>query len=119
MAAELIPVNALRAIARNRRWVCRLPIGQLYPIHPKAESILGEKAYPDLHAVPKDAGIEIVDIFRRPDAVGPHVDEAIAVGAKVVWFQEGIINNEAAAKAEDAGLTVVQNRCMLKEHRRL
>jgi hypothetical protein len=61
--------------------------------------------------------VEIVDIFRRPDLVMPHVEEAIEIGAKAVWFQEGVINNEAAARAKEAGLQVVQNLCMLKEHR--
>ena len=92
---------------------------RIVPVHPQADEILGEKAYPDLVAAAADHAIEIVDIFRRPDQVVPHVEEAIAIGAKVVWFQEGIINNEAAKLAKDAGLTVIQNRCMLKEHRAL
>jgi hypothetical protein len=92
---------------------------KIVPIHPRAVTILGEKAYPGLLAVPRELGIEIVDIFRRPDAVMPHVEEAIAIGAKLVWFQEGIVNNAAAARALAAGLGVVQSRCMLKEHRRL
>jgi len=63
--------------------------------------------------------IEIVDIFRRSEEVMPIVDEAIKIGAKVVWMQEGVINEEAALRAQDAGLLVVMNRCMLKEHKRL
>jgi len=63
--------------------------------------------------------IEIVDIFRRSEEVMPIVDEAIKIGAKVVWMQEGVINEEAASKARDAGLLVVMDRCMLKEHKRL
>jgi len=88
----------------------------IIPVHPAASEILGEKAYARLTDIPAERGVEVVDIFRRPDQVMPHVEEAIAIGAKVVWFQEGIINNEAADRAKDAGLKVVQNRCMLKEH---
>ena len=91
----------------------------IIPVHPIAPAILGEKAYPSLTAIPPERGVEIVDIFRRADQLMPHVEEAIAVGAKVVWFQEGIVNNEAARRAREAGLQVVQNRCMLKEHRAL
>ncbi len=89
---------------------------RIVPIHPKATEILGEKAYANLRDVPAEIGVEIVDIFRRPDAVGPHVEEAIDVGAKVVWMQEGVINNEAADRAKEAGLQVVMNLCILKEH---
>jgi predicted CoA-binding protein len=91
----------------------------IVPIHPKAASILGEKTYANLREVPASVGVEIVDIFRRPDAVMEHVEEAIAVGAKVVWMQEGVINNAAADRAKAAGLQVVMNLCMLKEHRAL
>jgi uncharacterized protein len=91
----------------------------IVPIHPKAERILGEKAYANLREVPASLGVEIVDVFRRSDAVMEHVEEAIAVGAKVVWMQEGVINNAAAERAQAAGLQVVMNLCMLKEHRAL
>ncbi len=89
---------------------------RIVPIHPKANEILGEKAYANLREVPAELGVEIVDIFRRPDAVMPHVEEAIDIGAKVIWFQEGVINNEAADRAKEGGLQVVMNLCMLKEH---
>ena len=92
---------------------------EIIPIHPAQDEILGERAYAKLTEVPPERGVEIVDIFRRPDMVMPHVEEAIAIGAKVVWFQEGIINNEAADRAREAGLQVVQNLCMLKEHKGL
>ncbi|MAE69152.1 MAG: CoA-binding protein [Gemmatimonadetes bacterium] len=92
---------------------------RIVPIHPKATEILGMRAFPSLRDVPAEIGIEIVDLFRRPEALPAHVEEAIDVGARVVWFQEGIVNNEAAAWAAEAGLTVVQNRCMLKEHKML
>ena len=90
---------------------------RIVPVNPTRDEIIGEKSYPDLKSIPGD--IDIVDIFRRSDAVGPIVDEAIEVGAGAVWFQEGVINEEAAQKALDAGLKVVMNRCLLKEHRRL
>ncbi len=92
---------------------------RIVPIHPKAKAILGEPAYANLREVPASLGVEIVDIFRRPSAVMEHVEEAIAVGAKVVWMQEGVINNAAAERAQAAGLQVVMNLCMLKEHRAL
>ena len=92
---------------------------RIVPIHPQAETILGEKAYANLREVPAELGVEIVDVFRRPDAVMPHVEEAIDIGAKVLWLQEGVINNEAADRAKAAGLQVVMNRCILKEHKAL
>jgi predicted CoA-binding protein len=85
-------------------------------VNPNETEVFGEKAYPDLHAVP--GKIDLVDIFRRPDEAGKSVDEAIAVGAKAVWMQEGVIDRDAAQRAVDAGLLVVMDRCWLKEHRR-
>ena len=89
---------------------------RVIPVHPKADEILGEKAYPDLLSIPSEAGVGIVNLYRPPDQVMPHVDEAIQMGAKVVWMQEGIVNNGAAERAKAAGLTVVMNACILKEH---
>ncbi|HET9714213.1 MAG TPA: CoA-binding protein, partial [Pyrinomonadaceae bacterium] len=89
---------------------------RVIPVNPNETEVFGEKAYPDLHAVPEE--IDLVDIFRRPDEAGKAVDEAIAVGAKAVWMQEGVIDREAAQRAVDAGLLVVMDRCWLKEHRR-
>jgi predicted CoA-binding protein len=83
------------------------------PVTPNADKVVGEKAYPDLASIP--VPVEVVDIFRRPEDVIPIVEEAIAVGAKAVWMQEGIINEEAAARARKAGLTVVMDHCMKKE----
>ncbi len=77
------------------------------PVNPQTTDILGRTAYPDLSAIP--GGVEIVDIFRRAESVPPIVEEAIIIGAKVVWMQEGIINEEAAAQARAAGLQVVMN----------
>lgn len=89
---------------------------RIVPIHPKADEILGEKAYANLRDVPPELGVTIVDVFRRPDAVMQHVEEAIDIGAKVIWFQEGVINNAAADRAKEGGLQVVMNLCILKEH---
>lgn len=90
---------------------------RIIPVNPVRDMIIGEKSYPDLKSVPES--IDIVDVFRKSDAVGPIIDEAIEVGARAVWLQEGVVNEAAAQKALDAGLKVVMNRCMLKEHSRL
>jgi predicted CoA-binding protein len=90
---------------------------RVIPVNPNAEEILGQKCYPDLTSIPEK--VEVVDIFRRSEDVMPIVDEAIKIGARAVWMQEGVINEEAAAKARDAGLLVVMDKCMLKEHSRL
>ena len=87
------------------------------PVNPTATEILGEKAYPNLESVPEK--IDVVQVFRRPEDVPPVVDDAIKVGAKVVWMQEGIVNEEAARKAREAGLQVVMDACMRATHRRL
>jgi uncharacterized protein len=89
---------------------------RVIPVNPNETSVLDEKAYPDLFAVPEK--IELVDIFRRSDEAGKAVDQAIAVGAKAVWLQEGVIDKAAAQRALDAGLLVVMDRCWLKEHSR-
>jgi predicted CoA-binding protein len=90
---------------------------EIIPINPNADNILGEKSYPDLLSVPEK--IDIVDVFRKSETVGPIVDEAIKIKAKAIWFQEGIINEDAAVKANRAGLKVVMDRCMLKEHSKM
>jgi predicted CoA-binding protein len=90
---------------------------RIIPVNPTATEILGEKAYPDLESVPEK--IDVVQVFRNPEDVPPVVDSAIKVGAKVVWMQEGIVNEEAAAKARAAGLQVVMDACMRATHRRL
>jgi predicted CoA-binding protein len=92
---------------------------RVVPINPAVSEILGKRAHADLRSVPCDVGIEIVDVFRRPEAVLPHVEEAIEIGAKVVWLQKGVINAEAAERARSAGLTVVMDKCMLEEHEAL
>ena len=86
------------------------------PVNPRETEVLGRQAYPSVTAIP--GAIEVVDIFREPDAVPAIVDEAIAVGAKVVWMQLGVIHEEAAERARSAGLEVVMDRCMKIEHAR-
>ena len=86
-------------------------------MNPKISSVLGEKSYPTLRDVP--VPVDVVDIFRRPEFVPAIVDDAIAIGAKVVWMQVGVIHEEAAARAEAAGLTVVMDVCMASTHRAL
>ncbi|MBI4186489.1 MAG: CoA-binding protein [Chloroflexi bacterium] len=90
---------------------------RIIPVNPGVEEVLGERAYPDLGSIPEP--VDVVDIFRRSEEVPAIVEEAIRIGAKVVWMQEGIINEEAAAKAREAGLSVVMDRCMFKEHQKL
>ena len=90
---------------------------RIIPVNPGEEEVLGERCYPDLVSVLEP--VEVVDIFRRSEDVPPVVEEAIRVGAKAVWMQEGIVNQEAAKKAREAGLMVVMDKCMLKEHARL
>lgn len=84
------------------------------PVNPNVQQVLGREAYPDLSSIPDS--VDVVDIFRNSDEVIPVVDEAIKIGAKVVWMQEGVVNEEAAARARDAGLLVVMDKCMLKQH---
>ena len=90
---------------------------RIIPVNPKAKEVHGEKVYPDLLAIPDP--VDVVQLFRPSEEVMPFVEQAIQIGAKVVWMQEGISNPEAAHKAEAAGLRVVMNRCMRAEHIRL
>lgn len=90
---------------------------RVIPVNPTATEILGEKAYPDLSSLPEK--VDVVQVFRKPEDVPPVVDEAIKIGAKVVWMQEGIVHEEAAQKAREAGLQVVMDACMRATHRRL
>lgn len=90
---------------------------EVIPVNPKYPSILGQTCYPDLASIPTP--VDIVDLFQRADRVPPFVDDAIAIGAKVVWMQLGIVNEEAAEKARAAGLEVVMDRCIKIEYARL
>ena len=87
---------------------------RIVPVNPNETEVLGEKAYASLEDVPEK--IDVVDIFRKSEEVAAHVDEAIRIGAAAVWMQEGVVNREAAARAQAAGMEVVMDRCILKEH---
>ena len=89
----------------------------IIPVNPSIESTLDEKSYPDLSSIP--IKVDVVDVFRKSEDVLPIAREAVKIGAKVVWMQEGVINEEAAELARNAGLQVVMDRCMLKEHQRI
>ena len=88
----------------------------IIPVNPVEDEILGERSYPNLASIPDD--VDVVDIFRRADLAGVHVDEAIEIGAKAVWMQLEVIDQDAAGRAEDAGLDVVMDRCPAIELRR-
>lgn len=87
---------------------------RIIPVNPNETSVLGEKSYGRLEDIPDR--IDLVDIFRRSEEAGQHVDEAIRLGARGVWLQEGVIDEKAARRALDAGLDVVMDLCILKEH---
>ncbi|MBL7126191.1 MAG: CoA-binding protein [Dehalococcoidales bacterium] len=89
----------------------------IIPVNPNTQEVLDKTSYPDLGSIPEK--VDVVEIFRRPEDVMPVVEEAIKTGAKAVWMQEGIVNEEAAARARGAGLLVVMDKCMFKEHQRL
>lgn len=89
---------------------------RVFPINPNAAEISGQKCYPSLESVPEN--IEIVDIFRRSEECVPIVEAAIKIRAKVIWMQEGVVNREAEALGVNAGLTVVMDHCLMKEHKR-
>jgi hypothetical protein len=84
---------------------------EVVPVNPTCDEILGRTCYPDLHTVPTSVGVEVVDIFRRSEHAGRHVDEAIEIGAAAVWMQLGVIDEDAARRARAAGLAVVMDRC--------
>jgi predicted CoA-binding protein len=86
---------------------------QIIPVNPNEKEIFGETSYPELSAIGEP--VEVVNIFRRPENVLPVVEEAVRLGVKAVWMQEGVINQAAADYAEAAGLKVVMNKCMRKE----
>jgi predicted CoA-binding protein len=90
---------------------------RIIPVNPGQREIMGEACYPDLDSVP--GPVDIVDIFRRSEFVPDIVEAAIRKGAKAIWMQEGVIHEEAARRAEEAGIAVVMDRCLLKDHRRL
>lgn len=87
---------------------------RIVPVNPNEKEVLGEKSYARLEDIP--VHVDIVDVFRRSQFVPPIVESAIAIGVSVVWLQEGVVHEEAAARARAAGLEVVVDRCTLKEH---
>jgi predicted CoA-binding protein len=126
MASLLRSAHTIAVVGlSNKRWRASYGVSEymqragyrIIPVNPELTEALGQKSYPDLDAVP--GPIDIVNIFRRPEAVPEIVDAAIRIGAKAVWMQEGVIHEEAAARARAAGLIVVMDRCLLKEHRKL
>ena len=105
-SSPMRPSNGVAAFMKKQGY-------RIIPVNPNEAEVHGEKAYSNLGAV--EEHIDLVDLFRRSEEAGSAVDEAIAVGAKAVWLQEGVIDSEAARRAEDAGLLVVMNRCWLKD----
>jgi len=110
-----VSANPIRSSNFVATYLVRTPL-RVYPVNPAYEEVLGLKCYPTLYDLPEVP--DIVDIFRREDAIPGVVEEAIAVGAKVVWLQLGLRHDEAASLAMDAGLDVVQDRCLKIEHAR-
>jgi len=90
---------------------------RIIPVNPQEQEVLGEKAYPTLEAIPER--VDIVNVFRRSEFVPEIVEAAVRIGARAVWLQEGVVHEQAAERARQAGLMVIQDRCILKEHRRL
>jgi predicted CoA-binding protein len=92
---------------------------KIVPVNPRIAAALGEKAYPSLLEMPPEVArkIDFVDVFRRPEFVDEIVDQAIQLKIPAIWLQEGVINERAAEKARKAGMFVVMDRCVLKEHR--
>ena len=104
--------NQIAAVLQNEGYT-------VIPVNPSAEEILGERCYPSLQAIPEDAGVEVVDVFRRSEDAGVHVDEAIEMGARAVWLQRGVIDEAAAERARAAGLDVVMDRSPRTELKRM
>lgn len=92
---------------------------RIIPVNPTITEALGEKAYASLHDIPSDVKIDLVDVFRRPDAVPSIVNDTLALKVPAIWLQETVVHEEAAEKARKAGVFVVMDKCILKEHRRL
>lgn len=103
---EYRPSNGVAAFMQRKGY-------KVIPVNPNETRVLNESAYAKLADVPEK--IDLVDIFRRSDEAGTIVDEAIAIGARAIWLQEGVIDKAAAQRAEDAGLLVVMDRCWLKD----
>ena len=109
-----------RGRASNR--VARFLQGHGYrviPVHPGVDELLGERCWPTLRDIPAEEGVEVVDVFRRSEMAGIHVDEAIDIGAKAIWMQLDVIDEDAAERAHEAGLDVVMDRCPAIDHPRM
>jgi predicted CoA-binding protein len=105
---------------RDSGSIAQFLVGKGYnviPVNPKYQEVLGLKCYPDLRSI--GSAVDIVDIFRKPEEVLPVIDDAIAIGATTVWMQLGVVNVQAAQRAEKAGLHVIMDRCIAIEHRAL
>lgn len=116
---RIVVVGASSIEEKPSHWVSEYMMSQGYeivPVNPDEREVFGKECYPDLASVP--GPVEFVNVFRRPQYCADVVREAIAVGAKAVWLQQGIVSEEARRLAEEAGITFVQNRCVLQEHRR-
>lgn len=92
---------------------------RVVPVNPTIPEVLGERSYPSVAAIPPDVHLDIVDIFRRSDQVPPVVEEALARGVRTIWMQLGVEHPEAAARARGTGATVIENHCIMVEHRSL
>lgn len=110
-----VSANPIRSSNFVAAYLVRTPY-RVYPVNPVYDEVLGARSYPTLADLPEVP--DIVDIFRRPEAIPQVVEEAIEVGAETVWFQLGLRHEEAAARAREAGLNVVQDRCLKIEHAR-
>ena len=117
---------AVVGLSPDPRWpshgVARFLLAHGYrviPVNPGVDEVLGLRAYPDLASIPPGEGVEVVDIFRRSEQAGAHVDQAVDVGARAVWMQLGVIDETAAERARAAGLLVVMDRCPAIDHPRL
>ncbi|HLB28318.1 MAG TPA: CoA-binding protein [Dehalococcoidales bacterium] len=104
------PSHEVAAYLKNKGY-------KIIPVNPNEKTILGETCYPDLSSIPDK--VEVVDVFRRAEDCPPIAREAVKIGADVVWLQEGIVSEEAAACAREAGLQVVMDKCIKKEHMKM
>lgn len=115
----IVVVGASSLPEKPSHWVSEYMMEQGYrviPVNPDETEVFGTRCYPDLASVPEP--VDFVNVFRRPQFCADVVRDAIAAGAKAVWLQQGIVSDEARQLAEEAGITFVQNRCVLQEHRR-
>src|SRR5438128_9086630 len=108
-----LSANPLRPSHGVARYLQRVGY-RIIPVNPNVEEVLGERAYPSLRDIPQP--VDVVEVFRRSEFVGPIVDDAIAIKASAVWLQDGVVDDDAAARARAAGLDVVMDDCMMRRH---